>query len=369
MKTLILNATQKLKIYFIFIGSIFMLYGYPAMADEDCQSSGDLGYVCGPQNAEDALQLGNSQWLITSGLDGSFTKTDIPGHIYLVNHREKSFEVLFPGTDPVFKQDMKMFADCPGPINPEKFAAHGLALKAQSADRYRLYMTSHGEREAIEVFDIDARGDKPAIAWMGCVLLPEKMWANSIAILSDGGFVTTKFMDPTVQDAFAGIMQGNISGSVYEWHPGGKVTEIPGTALSGPNGIVVSSDDRWIYVAATGTHEVVRFDRTANPVTRESTEVTVRADNVRWGDDGMLYTVGGNYVDPADCPSMPCNTGWSVISIDPQTLSAKRVTGVDQTAALQGASSVVPVGNEFWIGTYGGDRIGYMPRSAASGKN
>lgn len=369
MKTLKPNTTQRLKLYFIFIGSVFILYGHAVPAAEDCPGSGGLEYVCGPQNAEDALQLGNTRWLVTSGLDGSFTKTDTPGHIYLVNQRKKSFEVFFPGADPVFKQDRKMFADCPGPINPKKFSSHGLALKERSAGQYRLYMTSHGEREAIEVFDIDARGDKPAIAWAGCVPLPEKMWANSVAILSDGGFVTTKFMDPTMPDAFGTIMQGKISGSVYEWHPGGSVTEIPGTALSGPNGIVVSPDDRWMYVAATGTHEVVRFDRTANPVTGQSMEVSVRPDNIRWGDDGMLYTVGGNYIDPADCPSMPCNTGWSVIRINPQTLSAVRVTGVDTTAALQGASSVIPVGKEFWIGTYAGDRIAYMPRPGASGGN
>ena len=362
MRTLILNVARKLQIHFVFTGLMLTLFGHTATADEDCRSSGDLGYVCGPQNAEDALQLGASQWLVTSGLDGSLMKTDTPGHIYLVNHREKSFEVFFPGTSPVFKQDMKTFADCPGPINPEKFSSHGLALKEKSAGQYRLYMTSHGEREAIEVFDIDARGGKPAIAWAGCVLLPEKMWANSVAILSDGGFVTTKFMDPTLPDAFAVIMQGKISGAVYEWHPGGKVTEIPGTALSGPNGIAVTPDDRWMYVAATGTRQVVRFDRAANPVAGKSVEISVRPDNIRWGGDGMLYTVGGNYVDPAECPGFPCPTGWSVIRIDPKTLAATRVTGVDKTVPMQAASSVIPVGNEFWIGVYAGDRIGYLPR-------
>lgn len=352
---------------FLLFGSLLIPCSMmPLMAAEDCGKSGDLNYVCGPMNAEDVLPLGATQWLLTSGMDGSMTNSATPGHIYLVNRRDKTSAVFFPGTAPVFNQDKAMFGACPGPLNPDKFSSHGLALQQQSADHYRLYMTSHGEREAIEVFSIDLDGAAPAIAWVGCVLLPEKMWANSVAVLSDGGFVTTKFMDPAVPNVFAEIMQGKISGSIYEWHPGAAVREIPGTALSAPNGIAVSTDDRWMYVTAFGTRDVVRFDRTADPVSKTSIQVNVRPDNLRWGDDGKLYTVGGNYVAPEACPSPPCNTGWSVIGIDPRTFTASRVTGVDQTATLQGASAAAPVDKEIWIGTYNGDRIGYLSKPSGN---
>jgi hypothetical protein len=76
-------------------------------------------------------------------------------------------------------------------------------------------------------------------------------------------------------------------------------------------------------------------------------------DNIRWGDDGLLYTVGDNPPDEG---------GWSVFSINPETLETRRVTGVDRAAAMQKASVAVPVGSEIWIGTYSGDRIGYLPR-------
>ena len=346
----------------IFTLCCFALLGYnsPGLAADDCQPDGELNYICGLQNAEDILPLGATEWLLVSGMDGQFSNTPITGHIYLVNRREKISEVLFPGARPAFRQDMAMFAGCPGPLNPDKFSSHGLALREQSSGMHRLYMTSHGEREAIEVFDIDTSGGKPAITWVGCVLLPEKTWANSVAILADGGFVATNFMDPTVPNIFAEILQGKISGQVYEWHPGGAVTVVAGTELSAPNGIALSADERWMYVNAFGTHEVVRYDRTANPITSQTVAVTVGPDNIRWGDDGLLYIVGLNYVAPADCASPPCQTGWSVFSIDPDTLAAKRVAGADQTAALQGASAAVSVGNEIWIGTYNGNRIGYL---------
>ena len=352
---------------FLIIGGLLVSYHItPLQAADDCGSSGDLKYICGPMNAEDVLPLGDTQWLLTSGMDGSMFNTATKGHIYLVNRRDKTYTVLFPGDKPVFSQDKKMFAACPGPINLEKFSAHGLALQQQSNDQYRLYMTSHGEREAIEVFNINLNGGKPAIAWVGCVLLPEKVWTNSVAVLSDGGFVTTNFMDPTVPNPFGGVMQGKISGSVLEWHPGAEVEEIPGTRLSGPNGILVSPDDRWMYVNAFGSREIIRFDRKSKKMTGKSVKVNVYPDNLRWGDDGMLYTVGINYTPPAECASPPCNNGWSVYRIDPQSWSASRITGVDKTATMQGASAAAPVGNEIWIGTYSGDRIGYLPRPAVN---
>jgi len=345
----------------IFISYILLVCGSTSIAD-DRPNTGDIKYICGPKNAEDILPLGDTKWLITSGMNGQFSNTDDTGHIYLINRSEKTFEEIFPGVMPNFDHDKEMFNACPGPINPKNFSVHGLSLQQRSSGQFRLYITSHGEREAIEVFDINVKGSKPAISWVGCVLLPEKMLANSVAILSDGGFVTTKFFDPTVPNAFDDIFQGKNTGGVYEWHPGGNINAIQGTELSGANGIAVSPDNKWVYVAASGTREIVRFDRTEKPVTVEKVQISIMPDNIHWGDDGMLYTAGSNYVPPEECENPPCQAGWSVFSIDSETLEIKRVTGVDQTATMQNASSAVAVGNEIWVGTYSGDRIGYLTK-------
>lgn len=329
-----------------------LLLACPIRADE-CKPSGNLKFICGPVNAEDIMPLGDTEWLITSGLNGQFSNTGDTGHIYLVNRKKKIFEEFFPGENPKFDHDIELFNACPRPINYKNFSAHGLALAQTSPDQFKLYITSHGEREAIEVFEINTKGIKPAIKWTGCVPLPDKMLANSVAILSDGGFVATKFFDPTVPNAFNDIFQGKITGNVYEWHPGGRVSAIPGTDLSGANGIAVSLDDKWVYVATTGTLEIIRFDRTEVPVKLKKVKINISPDNIRWSDDGLLYTVGDNPPDEG---------GWSVFSINPETLETRRVTGVDRAVAMQKASVAVPVGSEIWIGTYSGDRIGYLPR-------
>ena len=337
---------------------LFSMNSLPA--SEECQADGDLEYICGPQNAEDIVQLGDSRWLITSGMDGSLSQTGTGGHIYLIDHIDKTWEVLVPQESLDVKVTRSMFVQCPGPLNPENFSAHGLALRETGPDQYDMYMTSHGAREAIEVFSIDASGDKPAITWIGCVPITAGIWANSVAILSDGGFVTTKFMDLTQPNAFGDIWQGKVTGEVYEWHPGGELTKLAGTELSGPNGILVSPDDRWVYVAAFGGRAVVRFERT-NPENSKTAAIPLIPDNLRWGPDGRIYTAGESVAVGEACTSFPCGSGWSVLAIDPETLEAERVAGVDAGTALGSVSVGTPVGDHVWVGSFSADRIGYLP--------
>jgi len=358
MKNRKINMIQKLA---IFMSYILMVCGSTVIAD-DRPVSGDIKYLQGPRNAEDLQPLGDSQWLVTSGLNGQASNTDDNGHIYLINRKEKTFEEFFPGKKPSFDYDKEMFNNCPGPINPNNFSAHGVGLQKQSSELYRLYMINHGEREAIEAFNINVKGARPTISWVGCVLLPEDVMANSVAILPDGGFLTTKYFDPTVPNSIRELIQGKITGGVYEWHPGDDVKAVQGTELSGANGITISPDNEWVYVTAFGSREIARFNRTKSPITMEKVKVDIRPDNIRWGDDGMLYTVGNNHVPPEECESPPCQTGWSVFSIHPETLELKRITGVDQTAAQQNGTTALVVGNEIWVGTFSGDRVGYFSK-------
>ncbi len=326
-----------------------------------CMDEPGISYICGIRNGEDILQLGNTPWVLVSGMNGELgNDNSINGRIHLVNYQDRSVEVLFPGNNPVFEQNMELFPDCPGPLDISDFSSHGLALVRQqnAPEKFRLYMTSHGAREAVEIFEIDAFL-KPTIKWTGCVPMPETSWTNSVAILSDGGFLATQFMDPT-GSGMAGVIRREITGHVFEWHPLGEVTVMAGTELSGPNGIVISGDERWVYVAAFGTQEIVRFDRSSTPAGSERVAVGVSPDNIRWSTDGTLYTAGGNFTE--DCNGPVCGTGWSVYEIVPYNMRASRLAGAGPQAALQGVSSAVSIGNEIWVGTYGGDRIAILPK-------
>src|SRR5690606_799862 len=128
----------------------------PQAALGDCADEPGIRYVCGPVNAEDILRLGESQWLLVSGMNGQLSGLEQNGNLYLVNLADKSWRPFFPGGAPLLEHDTARFPDCPGPLDTSDFSAHGLALQALESGpwRYSLYMTSHGAREAVEIFEI-----------------------------------------------------------------------------------------------------------------------------------------------------------------------------------------------------------------------
>ena len=143
---------------------------------------------------------------------------------------------------------------------------------------------------------------------------------------------------------------------MFEWHPGGQLQPLAGTELSLPNGIDVSKDERYVFVAAIGSQEVVRFDRRATPIAKRAVSLPISPDNVHWATNGKLLTAGPNYVAPAVCSGAGCASGWSVLEVDPETLAFSRLGGADQTAAMQRVSSAMRVGDDIWVGS-NDDRI------------
>jgi sugar lactone lactonase YvrE len=328
----------------------------PAAPASGCSPDGALHYVCGPVNAEDLARIGNTRWLVTSGMDGPLNGgAPARGHLYLVDHQAKSWVDWFPGAAPASRHDTRMFKECPGPIDTSSFSAHGLSVHEQSANRFRLYVTGHGAREAIEIFDVETAGARPAITWIGCVVLPDKVSSNSVTVLPDGGFVTSQFMNRSLPmgDAFSQVTRGEVNGMLYEWHPGGKVEPIAGTELSGANGIAASADGRTIFVAAYGSGEVVRFERGTGQIKKTAVKVDITPDNLRWAPDGKLLAAGGMH-------GAPGSTAWAVLEIDPKTLAVRRVAGGDRLTGMRGVTVGAKVGNEMWLGTFSGDRIGYV---------
>lgn len=332
----------------------------PLAASTQCADEAGAMYICGPVNAEDLLRLGDSDWVLVSGMSGELTGDPaIQGKLHLLNRADRSWEVLFPGPAPVLALDSAAYPQCPGPLDITNFSVHGLALQeiADNSDQYRLYITSHGAREAIETFVVDAGGARPVVTWNGCIPMPANSWNNSLVILADGGFRATQFMTST--NGIERVLAGEITGHVWEWHPGGEVTAIAGTELAGPNGIAMGDDGQTLYVAAFGAQAIARFDLSSMPPARTMIPLGITPDNVRWSERGTLLTAGGNNM--ADCGTAPCAGGWSVWEIDPATLTAQRLTGMPAGVALSSASSALQLADELWVGTYGGDRIAILP--------
>ena len=328
-----------------------------AATPENCAPSGDLKFLCGPESAEDLVRVGDSSWLIASGM----AEAGHAGHLRLINTSDKTWSVIYPAGNAVAALDARRFPNCPAAPDATKFSAHGITLRALGAGRHELLVVNHGGREAVEFFELSTGSGKPAVRWIGCVPMADDIYLNSVVPLRDGGFIATHFYSPS-KGGINAVFAREITGGIHEWHPGRAVTLIPGTELSGANGLAVSQDERVIHVAAWGTRDMVRFERQGNSVTKKVVPMTFAPDNVRWSQDGRsLLVAGQKFVPRAGGPASL--DGWSVIRVNPDTLATTMVRDADGSGPMQGITVAVEVADEIWVGTFRGDRVGYFPRA------
>ena len=148
------------------------------------------------------------------------------------------------------------------------FRTHGLYLKARRRSTHKLYAVHHGGRESIEVFELNAGTNPPAIAWIGCAVAPDPIGVNAVVALPDGGFAATNF-DPRPAPGTgarggglgAKLLSGEQNGELWEWHTKTGWTKVPGSEAAGANGLELSSDGNWYYVAEWGTAHHAALER------------------------------------------------------------------------------------------------------------
>lgn len=333
----------------------------PAQA-QDCAAASDQSFVCGAVNPEDLVQVPGTNAVLSSGMaDGTgFYHVDVEtGELSTLGFTARHDASLFPG--------------CPVAPTPQTLNTHGLNIRSRGEGRARLHVVGHGAREAIEVFDVDATGALPRLTWIGCVLMPEGLAANSVASLADGSLLATVlFMPGTTFEQAVALRQN--TGAVFEWTPGAAgFTLIAGSELPANNGIETSADGSEFYVASSGLQTIVAFAN-ENPTRqlRTTRALPFTPDNVHLGPDGMLYTAGMAN-DVPECGGPPganhdiqilaaCPRGSIAVAIDPVTMQDAVVVQTLATPAFSNATMALPVGDELWLGTFSGNRIARVPR-------
>lgn len=328
-----------------------------AVAEKSCEPRDGMEFLCGPTNAEDLVWLPGTDLMIASGMAG-----DNPGgNLYLVDPARRTYTSLYPGTSPQAKFNKDMFGNCPGAPDPARFSSHGLSIRSLSDTLHRLYVTAHGERESVEAFEIDTSAATPAITWIGCVVVPDDASINSVVVLEDGGFYTTRIStqgDPAMLEK----MKGEISGFLYSWQPGKALVALLETSMSAPNGIDMSRDGKQVYVASWGKKEVVRFSRSEGKLTQDGTiQLDFRPDNLRLTEDGFILAAGHRMAEKQDCGAMFCIKEWVVARIDPRAMTAETLVVKTPVEGFAAATVAVPGAGGLWLGTYRGDRIVFVP--------
>ncbi|MBX5459721.1 MAG: SMP-30/gluconolactonase/LRE family protein [Steroidobacteraceae bacterium] len=323
-----------------------------------CEPEGDAQFICGLPAPEDLIRVPDSPWVIVSGM------AEKTSQLYLVDSRTKEARGLYPAAGARTRHDKKLYGACPGPLPKGVFGAHGIDLQPRNRGAYTLYAVNHAGRESIEVLELDVTGAVPVATWIGCVVFPAGASGNGIVGLPDGGFITTNFKDPADKNAFQKMSAGEITGNVLEWHPGTGWTELPDSAMSGANGIALSRDGKWLYVAGWPGKNIVRFERTGERWTkRDAIPTGFLTDNLRWMADGSLLAAGQDADMPAvfGCAPPACRVKSAAVKIDPRTLEMTRVIAYPGSAHFEGATTAIDVGDEYWVGSFRGDRVVRLP--------
>jgi hypothetical protein len=234
------------------LSSVFAQAPPSAPALPDCNSSASPRYICGLDGPEDLATVPQTKWLIVSEMSGK-------GGLYAIDTTQAAVSRIFPAASAAERFDRKEYGACPGPLAAAQAVTHGLYLKPGRGSVHTLYAVHHGDRESIEIFEVNAKSTPPAVTWIGCVVVPDPVGINSVAALPDGGFVLTNF-DPRQPPPPGGGRGGGLSPKLMagEERRGLGVArengwaKVPGSEAAGANGIEVSRDGKWLYVAQWG---------------------------------------------------------------------------------------------------------------------
>ena len=191
-----------------------------------CEPVGEIQFICDMVSPEDLAVIPGSEWVIASGAREG-------GRLHLISVLDKTATVLFPTSPPGERFDAATYPSCPGPLDlaePDASRHHGLYLKPGENDVHTLYDVHHGSRESVEVFEVNAENTPPTLTWIGCAPAPEGQAFNSVVGLPDGGIAAT-------------------SGGVWEWYTDTGWRLLPDSEDTAPNGLEVSSDGQWLYIA------------------------------------------------------------------------------------------------------------------------
>ncbi|MBL8264734.1 hypothetical protein, partial [Steroidobacter sp.] len=308
---------------------------------------------------EDVARIPGTRWLVFSGFSSG-------AGLKLVDSSARTMRFWYSGDRTQIGHDAKAFPLCSSPPSAAVFNAQGISLRTQSPGLHRLHVANHGGREAIEIFSIDARADEPKLTWIGCVLMPDGIAANSVATYSDGTILASVLTHPGT--SITDFVLGRTTGGVYEWRPGTEAFKLlKGTELPGNNGIETSPDDQEFYVVAFGWRAVVVFSRkdSSKPL-RRALAPGFMPDNIHWH-EGRLLLAGMQFDEPTcgglrkivdgKADGMLCHRGYGVAQLDPASMQFKLIAYGGPDASFNGVSAALLVDDDLWLASYQSDRV------------
>jgi hypothetical protein len=328
--------------------------GAPAPALLACGDHPDLRVICGVTAPEDLESTPDGRYLIVTQY-ASFRTRGATSDLLLLNLATRQLTPL------AVTVDKRAGWGDPACSAPTALAPHGTSLTRRSGDLWQLFVVNHGGRESMEIYELKQAGSAWAASWHGCVVSSKDF--NDVAALADGSFVGTHPTALNQPGAPAGDpFQGQPTGWVAKWTAAAGETELSGTRLSYPNGVVASPDGRYLYINGFGSRDVQKYDVAAARIVGAA-KVDFMPDNLTWTPGGQLLAAGVKGAR-GNCPegsATPCISAFGIARIEPAAMRTTPVFDSKDRAIASGVSVALEAGPDIYVGAFQGDRIVQMP--------
>ncbi len=329
----------------------------------DCDARGDLQPLCGWQSPEDMELLDDGRTVIVSEMEQGHGQ--VVGRLSLLHTEDGRREVMTHNR--VESDEIWGDKQCTNPPG-NYLAPHGIHLSRRSDGRQQLLVVNHGEREAIEFYEVVDTEGVYSLTWRGCAVAPAGTFMNDVVALPDGGFAATHMFDKpdaqvgTLSFTEAKALLGFNPGHLLRWSESG-FTKVEGFSGDYPNGLQIGDDGNTLYINLWAGSKVVKFDLNQQQVLAEAD--LLHPDNSQWNEQGKLLVASHDFSlgDLRLClrdGSMACPGQFRVMELDPETMKTREL--LLHHGAPMGAGTVVQeVGQQWYIGSFLGDRMLRMP--------
>ncbi|WP_274572198.1 hypothetical protein [Neisseria leonii] len=320
---------------------------------DSAKSVENLRYITGVQAGEDLVQIPNSKWLIASGMAEK-------SGLHLIDSQSKIAQRWFA---PKAASPSSQYPDSqPQPL-PDEMQAHGISIREIGGGKSLLYVVNHNgkdgkiTRETIEIFEVNANTATPTLTWLGNVRMPNDVAGNAVVSGADGSIFVTVMMHP--QNSLDEMFAGKITGAVYRWTPKTRQFEkLQGSEFNGNNGIELSKDGQFIYVAHMKNLSKLTNSNPTQIVATTTLDYGV-FDNLHWNGN-VLITAGSQTKNCGKTMTADCLKDFHITEINPDNLAVKPLYQGKYNQVFSGVSTVLPVGKIYYLGSFYRDRLAYF---------
>lgn len=314
------------------------------------------GFVDGVWHPEDLVELPGTSWIIVSCMRSA----DHAGGLFKVDAARPSHATELRWA-PAAQQAR---------LGPDVFDPHGIATRRLADAAFELLVVDHGGGEAIDRLVLELGEEGPFIAAGERLVQPPRTSANAVAHLPDGGFVMTSMFDPTDRELLSRFARAEPTGQVWRWSLANGWGRFGDQPMSGANGIAVSRDG-FVIVCEWAARRIWRLDHDGRVVASAATDFL--PDNLRWTADGRLLLAGQStrpeVLFGCEARGDRCPLAFRVGRLDPVSLTFESLITMDEadaaTEGFGGATGAMLVGEQIWVGSFTGQRIGvFSPRSS-----